>query len=71
MNWTEFGASSLDILVYYFTSSTAWREHMEVRQRINVKIARAVAAHGSSIAFPTRTLYFEGEVARRMAGEHP
>ena len=32
------------------------------------KIARVVADHGSSVAFPTRTLYLEGEVARKLTG---
>ena len=68
VNWTDFGSSSLDILVYYFTTTTKWLEYMEVRQRINVKIAKVVSEHGSSVAFPTRTLYLEGEVARKMAG---
>jgi MscS family membrane protein len=68
VNWTDFGSSSLDILVYYFTKTTKWLEYMEVRQRINTKMAKAIAARGSSVAFPTRTLYLEGEVARRLAG---
>jgi MscS family membrane protein len=68
VNWTDFGSSSLDILVYYFTSTTKWLEHMDIRQRINVKIAKAVEAHGSSVAFPTRTLYLEGDVARQLTG---
>jgi MscS family membrane protein len=68
VNWTDFGSSSLDILVYYFTTTTAWLKHMDVRQRINGKIATAVADHGSSIAFPTRTLYLEGDVAQQLAG---
>ncbi len=68
VNWTDFGSSSLDILVYYFTATTKWLEHMEIRQRINLKIARTVRDHGSSVAFPTRTLYFEGDIARQLAG---
>jgi MscS family membrane protein len=68
VNWTDFGSSSLDILVYYFTKTKAWLEYMEIRQRINVRIAQLVKEHGSSVAFPTRTLYLEGEVARRLAG---
>ena len=67
VNWTDFGSSSLDILVYYFTATTKWLEYMDIRQRINVKIAKLIAAHGSSVAFPTRTLYLEGDVARKMA----
>jgi MscS family membrane protein len=66
VNWTDFGESSLDILVYYFTSTTKWLEHMDIRQRINLKIARTVAKHGSSIAFPTRTLHLNGEVSTRL-----
>ncbi|MBC2595557.1 mechanosensitive ion channel family protein [Ruficoccus amylovorans] len=68
VNFTDFGDSSLDILVYYFTTTTAWIEHMDIRQRINCKIMRAVKDRGLSIAFPTRSLYLEGELARRMAG---
>lgn len=69
VNWTDFGASSLDILVYYFTSTTKWLEYMDIRQRINGGIVRVINAHGSSIAFPTRTLHLEGELAERLAGQ--
>lgn len=69
VNFTDFGASSLDILVYYFTKSIAWLEHMDVRQRINVKIMRAIKKRGLSVAFPTRTLYLEGDTARQLAGQ--
>jgi MscS family membrane protein len=55
-------------LVYYFTSTTKWLEYMDIRQRINVMIANVVSQHGSSVAFPTRTLYLEGEVARKLTG---
>lgn len=69
VNWTDFGPSSLDILVYYFTKTTAWLEYMDVRQRINGKIMNVVTTHGSSVAFPTRTLHLEGELAERLAGQ--
>lgn len=65
--FTDFGSSSLDIMVYYFSKTIDWAKYLDVRQRINTKIMRAVKARGLSIAFPTQTLYFEGEVARRMA----
>ncbi|GHC01171.1 mechanosensitive ion channel family protein [Cerasicoccus arenae] len=67
VNFTDFGNSSLDILVYYFTLSTKWLEYMDVRQRVNCKIMRAIQKRGLSVAFPTRTLYLDGQVARRMA----
>ncbi len=65
VNFTDFGDSALQILVYYFTKTTAWLEHMDVRQRINLKIMKAVEGRGSSIAFPTRTLHFDGELAQK------
>lgn len=67
VNFTDFGSSSLDILVYYFTLSTKWLEYMDVRQRVNCKIMRAIQQRGLSVAFPTRTLYLDGQVARHMA----
>lgn len=67
VNFTDFGDSSLQILVYYFTTTTAWLEHMDIRQRINIKIMKAVEARGASMAFPTRSLHFEGEIAERIA----
>lgn len=66
VNFTDFGESALEILVYYFTKTTRWLDHMDVRQRINLKIMKAVAARGSSIAFPTRTLHLDGDLARRL-----
>lgn len=67
VNFTDFGDSSLQILVYYFTTTTAWLKHMDIRQRINIKIMKAVEARGASMAFPTRSLRFEGEIAERIA----
>lgn len=67
VNFTDFGESSLDILVYYFTTTTAWLDHMDIRQRINCKIMEAVHGRGLSIAFPCRSVYLEGPAASRMA----
>lgn len=68
VSFTDFGESSLDILVYYFTSTIAWIDHMDIRQRINQRIMEAVHRRGLSIAFPARSLYLEGPVASKMAG---
>lgn len=57
VNFTEFAASSLDIMVYTFTRTTAWVEYHEVKQDVMLKIADIVAGHGAEIAFPTRTLF--------------
>lgn len=68
VNFTDFGESSLDILVYYFTETIEWLEHMDVRQHINVKIMKAIRARGATIAYPSRSLYLEGNVAHKLAG---
>lgn len=58
VNFTDFGESSLDILVYYFSNTTVWLEYLDVRQRINTEIMKIIRARDSSIAFPSRTIYF-------------
>lgn len=59
VNFTEFAASSLDIMVYTFTVTTAWVTYHEVKQDVMLKIAEIVERHGAEIAFPTRTLHVE------------
>jgi MscS family membrane protein len=61
VSFTDFGPSSLDILVYCFTKTTAWEEYLKVRQEVNLAIMRALEKMGLSIAFPTRTVYLHKE----------
>ncbi len=63
VNFTGYGSSSLDVLVYYFTQTTRWAEYLAVRQRINLEIKRIAEDLGLSFAFPTQTLHF-GETLR-------
>jgi MscS family membrane protein len=57
--FTDFGASSLDIFLYYFTTRADWAFFLEVRQRVNLKILRILREQGLEIAFPSRSLYVE------------
>ena len=66
VRFEEFGASSLDIRVLYFTKALDYAGHLETRERVNLAIMRAIKYLGLSIAFPTRTVYFEGPMARGM-----
>ncbi|MFQ5510225.1 MAG: mechanosensitive ion channel family protein [Candidatus Krumholzibacteriia bacterium] len=68
VNFTDFGASSLDIFVYYFTTTTVWDEYLRIRQEINIAIMKLVESLGMEMAFPTRTIYHKHETA---AGEPP
>ena len=63
-----FGASSLDIFVLYFTTGILPPSHLRIKERVNLAILRKVEELGLSMAFPTRTVYFEGDIAKGMAG---
>ena len=69
--FTDYGASSLDIQIQYFTADPDYRRHLATREAVNLKIMRAVAARGLSFAFPTQTLHVEDDVARKLAGAIP
>jgi MscS family membrane protein len=68
VHFNNYGDSSLDIQIIYFAVDPDWRRHQELRERINLRIMRAVAARNLSFAFPTQTLHVEDEVARKLAG---
>lgn len=53
----DYGASSLDIWLVYVIKDADFAKHMQVRQRINFGIMRAVEARGLSFAFPTQTVH--------------
>ena len=67
IRFTEFGDSSLNILIYYFTKDVAFADHVATKERINLAVMSKLSDMGLSIAFPTRTLYLEGQVAERLA----
>ena len=60
VNFNQFGASSLDILVYTFTKTIVWTEYHEVKQDVLLKIGEIIERHGAEIAFPTQTLHLRG-----------
>ena len=67
VSFSNYGASSLDMQLVWFASDPDWVRHMAVRERINLKIMRAVAARGLSFAFPTQTVQLAGPVAEKLA----
>jgi len=69
VRFQEFGGSSLDILVLYFTNAIPLPDHLETKERVNLAIMRKLADMGLDIAFPTQTIYFEGDIARQMAAK--
>ena len=63
VNFTDFGASSLDIMVYCFTSTTVWGEYLDARQDLCLKIMDIIEEMGLEIAFPSQTLYLQNQEA--------
>jgi MscS family membrane protein len=57
VHFTEFGASSLDILVQCFTITTDIPEHLSIREEVCLKIMNILEELGLQIAFPSRTVY--------------
>jgi len=57
VRFTDFGQSSLDIMVYYFTKSIVWDEYLSVREDVNLRVMDALEKLGLEIAFPTRTVH--------------
>ena len=55
----SFGASSIDILLYCFTKTTAWGEWLAVKEVLAYKVKEIVEGHGAAFAFPSTSLYVE------------
>ena len=61
VRFVEFGESSLNIEVIYFTVKVDYDAHLEVKERINLAIMRKIEELGLSMAFPSRTVYIKKE----------
>ncbi len=66
VNFTNFGASSLDIMVYCFTTSTIWGEYLNAREDVCLKIMETLGQLGLDIAFPSQTVYLPDLEKKQM-----
>ena len=57
VHFNQYGASSLDLLVYTFTKTIVWIEYHAVKQDVLLRIGEIIARHGAEFAFPTQTLH--------------
>lgn len=67
VNFANYGESSLDIQIVYFTADPDWGRHMALRERLNLKFMRAVTARGLSFAFPTQTMHLPEPLVAKLA----
>ncbi|MEZ4272568.1 MAG: mechanosensitive ion channel family protein [Myxococcota bacterium] len=59
VHFYEFGASSLNILVYFFFKCDSWSEELRQRHNIFLEIVRLAKDVGVEFAFPTQTLHID------------
>ena len=57
VNLVNFGAYSLEFLVYAFTKTTNRVQFQSVQQDVFLKILEIIHSHGADCAYPTTTLY--------------
>lgn len=59
VKFDKFGASSLDIFIYFFTNTSNWDNYLSIKQNINFEILKLCEEIGVEIAFPSTTVYLE------------
>ena len=57
VNLLEFGASSVNIMVYTFTRTTDWVTFHGIKEDVLLRIAAIVDRRGAEMAFPTTTVH--------------
>jgi MscS family membrane protein len=67
VNFNQFGASSLDLMVYTFTKTTVWVDYHAVKQDVLMRIGEIIERHGAQIAFPTQTLHLRRDAPEDTA----
>ena len=55
----KFNDSSVDILVYCFTSTNDWEEFLTIKENLALKIKKEVEKIGLGFAFPSQSVYIE------------
>jgi MscS family membrane protein len=55
----DFGASSIDLMLYCFTRSTDWGEWLKTREALVLAIKALVEKAGTGFAFPSQSIYVE------------
>lgn len=57
VNFNDYGASSLDIMLYCLVTEKRWVPYHAIKQEILLEVAAIVGRHGARIAYPTSTLH--------------
>jgi MscS family membrane protein len=71
VRFRELAASSLDIEIMAWFQTADWNEFSAIRQDVLLDFMAAIEQHGSSIAFPTRTVHVATPAPRDPAPADP
>ena len=55
----EFGASSIDFSLYYFTKTKNWADWRRIRHENMIEFIRIIEDEGAGFAFPSQSVYLE------------
>ncbi len=61
VKFDQFDVNSLDIFIYFFTTSTVWGEYLQVKEEVNFRILEILEEEGVSLAHPISTLVVDTE----------
>ncbi|WP_073954387.1 mechanosensitive ion channel family protein [Thalassospira sp. TSL5-1] len=64
----NFGSSSINIDLYYFTHTTDWLKWRDIRNRHIIAFKRIIEEEGAAFAFPSQSLYVESMPDVKMSG---
>ena len=59
VHFTDFGASSLDVMFSFYLDVPGWHDELVARSNINISIMELAAKLNVSFAFPSQSVYIE------------
>ena len=55
----KFNDSSIDILIYCFTSTNDWENFLKIKEELAIQIKNKIESIGLNFAFPSQSIYIE------------
>ena len=55
----KFNDSSIDILIYCFTSTNDWDAFLKIKEELAMQIKNKIESIGLNFAFPSQSIYIE------------
>jgi len=59
VNLNRMADSALEIFVYCFTTTSVWKDYLEIQEALYLDILRMLEREGIGVAFPSQSLYIE------------